>query len=591
MTSGTGGRGPVAIACAAAAAALVAALVLVLTPARADAHAELLSTEPATGEQLAIAPDQVVLHFSEAVNLGDDLVRVLDSAGDEVDTGDATHLDGESSSVALPLPPLDDGAYVVAWRVVSSDSHPVGGAFTFRVGEVAGPSSAADDEALIDDVLGGSAAGGDRALGVAFGIVRFAAFAGIAVLVGAVAFLAWLWPAGRDDRRARRIVAASWWVTLVATALCIPLQAAYTVGGTLADAVDPSVVADQLGEQTGRSWLARLVLLGVLAFVLRARRPDRWVVSALGLAILVTVSLTGHAVSGDLVPLAFAVDVVHLAAISVWLGGLTLLVGALLWRSPAPGDDGLDDVDAVVGAFSSVAFACVVAIVATGAIQGWRQLGSLDALFDTDYGRLLIVKVLIFGGMLVAAAFSRAWIRQRADVRARALALSPGPGAVAASPESGPGRLALLRRSVAAEVALAVGVLAVTAALVNAVPGEAASSDGGGAAGGTFASEVHGDELMVAIEVEPAEVGTSDVTFTVTDHGLNPLTPEEVRASLTLPAQDLGPITLPVEPGAAPGEYVAPDTEIPFAGDWELEVVVRTSDIDQTVLQVTVPVT
>jgi copper transport protein len=121
------------------------------------------------------------------------------------------------------------------------------------------------------------------------------------------------------------------------------------------------------------------------------------------------------------------------------------------------------------------------------------------------------------------------------------------------------------------------------------VPGESAATEAP-AAGGPFATELHGERVMVAVDVEPAEVGVSDLRFTVTDHGRNPLAPEEVRASLTLPAQDLGPITLAVEPGGQPGEYVAPDTEIPFAGDWELEVVVRTSDIDQDVLQVTVPV-
>ena len=588
MNRGTGSRGPVAAACATAASALVATLSLMLTPARADAHAELLSTEPEPGAQLDVAPEQVVLHFSEAVGIRDDLVRVLDASGDEVETGTPEHLPGEQSSVALPLPPLEDGAYVVAYRVVSSDSHPVGGAFTFRVGEAG--AAGAGDQALIDDVLAGSDQGGDQAVGVAFGVVRFAAFAGIAVLVGGVAFVAWLWPAGRDDRRARRILGGAWWAIFGATALCIPLQAAYTQGGTLADALDPSGVSDQLSAQTGRSWLARLVILVVLAVVARARRPDPWLVSGLGVAILVTVSLTGHAVSGRLVPLAFTVDVIHLAAVSVWLGGLTLLVGAVLRPRPDAGDDGIDGIEPVVQAFSTVAFASVVAIVATGAIQGWRQLETLDALWDTDYGRLLIAKVALFGGMLGAAAFSRQWIRRRADATSRALALSPGPGAVAASPESGPARLGVLRRSVAAEVALAVGVLAVTAALVNAVPGQS-SSPAAAPAGGPFATEVHGESVMVAIDVEPAGVGVSDLRFTVTDHGLNPLTPEEVRASLTLPAQDLGPITLPVEPGAAPGEYVAPGTEIPFAGDWELEVVVRTSDIDQDVLRVTVPVT
>lgn len=588
MTAGTGRRGPVTAACATASAALIAALVLVLTPARADAHAELLSTEPAAGERLDTAPTQVVLHFSEAVGIDEDLVRVLDGSGEDVDTGLPRHVPGEQSSVALELPPLEDGAYVVAYRVISSDSHPVGGAFTFHVGEP-GAGSAAADRALIDDVLAGTARGGDTVLGVTFGIARFAAFAGMAVLVGALAFLAWLWPAGRDERRARRIVAVAWWVALVATTLCIPLQAAYTLGGTLADAFDPSVVADGLSEQTGRSWLARLVVLVVLAVVVRARRPNPWVVSGLGLALLVTVSLTGHAVSGRLVALAFTVDVVHLAAVSVWLGGLTLLVGALLWPGAGAEPDGVDTIDAVVRAFSTVAFAAVVVIVATGAVQSWRQLGGWDALWGTDYGSLLMAKVALFGGMLVAAAFSRTWVLRRAAARTRALALSPGPGAVAASPESGPARLGVLRRSVGAEAVLAVGVLAVTAALVNAVPGESAV-EAEPAPGGPFSAELHGERVMVAVEVEPAEVGDSDMRFRVTDHGLDPFTPEELRADLSLPDKDLGPVTLAVEPGAGPGEYVVRGTPIPFPGDWELEVVVRTSDIDQDVLRVTVPV-
>jgi copper transport protein len=147
----------------------------------------------------------------------------------------------------------------------------------------------------------------------------------------------------------------------------------------------------------------------------------------------------------------------------------------------------------------------------------------------------------------------------------------------------------VLRRSVGAEAVLAVGVLAVTAALVNAVPGESAV-EAEPAPGGPFSAELHGERVMVAVEVEPAEVGDSDMRFRVTDHGLDPFTPEELRADLSLPDKDLGPVTLAVEPGAGPGEYVVRGTPIPFPGDWELEVVVRTSDIDQDVLRVTVPV-
>ena len=150
----------------------------------------------------------------------------------------------------------------------------------------------------------------------------------------------------------------------------------------------------------------------------------------------------------------------------------------------------------------------MVVIVVTGAIQGWRQVGSYDALFDTAYGRLLVFKVLLVAGMLVAASFSRAWIRNRAVAGARAMALSPGPGAVAASADRGPASLGLLRRSVAAEVALAVGVLAVTAMLVNAVPGRSAGDTG---SSGPFATQVHGETLMVQVGVDPVTVGQSDV--------------------------------------------------------------------------------
>ena len=568
----------------AAACALTAMLALVLTPARADAHAELLSTEPAAGEHLATAPDQVVLHFSEAVNLGDDLVRVLDSAGDEVDAGDPVHLNGERSSVALPLPSLDDGGYVVSWRVISSDGHPVGGAFTFRVGD-ASAAAPGEDQALIDDVLGGSGQG-DTVLGVVYGVARFAAFAGVIVLIGAIAFVAWLWPAGRDDRRARRIGAVAWWTALVATLACIPLYAAYVVGGSLGDALDPSLIGDELGHQNGRAWLARALLLAVIAVVARSKRADRWLLSGLGAALLVTISLTGHAVSGDLVPLAFVTDLAHLGAVSVWLGGLVVLIGSLLWRESGS-RRGDDEVATIVGRFSQVAFGAVAMIVVSGAIQGWRQVGSYDALFDTAYGRLLVTKVLLVAGMLVAASFSRAWIRNRAVAGARAMALSPGPGAVAASADRGSASLVVLRRSVAAEVALAVGVLAVTAMLVNAVPGAASGGDTGPR--GPFATQVHGETLMVQVAVDPVIVGQSDVKLTVTDHGLNPIEPEEVQASLTLPERDLGPITLTLE-NTGPGVYVASDVEIPYPGEWQLDMAVRTSDIDQTLLKTAVPV-
>lgn len=611
--------------------ALVAVLAVLVAPARADAHAELVSTEPAFSEQLATAPDEVVLHFTEGVDLSDDALEVLDANANRIDVGEPEHPGGDRTAVSVSLPDLDDGAYVVAWRVVSSDSHPIGGAFTFRVGDAGAVS--VDDQALIEDVLGGSQ-DGDATLGAVFGVVRFVAFAGVTVLVGAAVFLAWLWPAGAADRRARRVVGAAWLASAVATVLSIPLQGAYAIGGTLGDALDLEVIADEVGTRTGRSWVVRLVLLAAAAIVWpRLSRaladrsapsgaPDgsgqtdgsgpfglgaaRAVAIVGGLALFVTVSLTGHAVSGDYVPVAFVADVVHLSGVSVWLGGLAVLVFAVLWPSRADGDTAdadagtdagtgidtdsatMDDREAVVGRFSQVAFGAVVAIVISGTIQGWRQVGGYDALFETTYGRLLVLKVVLFGGMIVAAAVSRSWVRRRATARSAALALSTGPGAAAASPDSGRARLALLRQSVGAEVGLAVAVLAVTSLLVNAVPGETADAGGGGG-GGPFNTQVTEDDIVLTLDVVPAEVGPVAVHIFLNEPGGAPVLPEEVRADLTLPEEDLGPITVSLV-DFGQGHYSAESSEIPFAGDWDLEITVRTSDIDQTVFDVVVPV-
>src|ERR687894_40858 len=138
----------------------------------------------------------------------------------------------------------------------------------------------------------------------------------------------------------------------------------------------------------------------------------------------------------------------------------------------------------------------------------------------------------------------RSWVRRRAVARTAALALSAGPGAAAASPDAGRARLSVLRQSVGAEVGLAVAVLAVTALLVNAVPGESAEPAGGG--GGPFSTQLTEDDIVLTLDVDPAEVGPVAVHLFLNEPDGTPVLPEEVRAELGLPERDLGPITVPL---------------------------------------------
>lgn len=557
--------------------ALLGLVVLVVGASPAAAHAELQETQPGGGSVLSRSPRQVVLRFSEPVEVSFGSIRVFGQDGERLDTAQPAHPDGRSDAVELDLPGLDGGAYVVTWRVLSADSHPVRGAFTFRVGPA--PAGADDTQALAQRLL--NAQGGSTSVGAAYGAVRFAIFVALVLLVGGTAFVLALWPAGFDDRRVRRLLVGAWVIAVAGTALGIGLQGAYGGGLSLADALKPSVFEAVLETRFGRVWATRLALLMVAAVVLwlLARRPrpggaPALVVTAalVGTALLATPGMAGHAATGSLVPLAVATDVVHLGAVSFWLGGLATLVVALLPRGE------LDALRVVVPRFSRAAFAAVIVILATGTLQGWRQVGSVDALTSTTYGRLLVTKIVLFAAMVGVAATSRSWVRRR--YRTPQLAVSAGPGAVAA--EDATAGLGRLRRSVVAEVAVAAVVLAVTSLLVNAVPAKVALAK-------PYSAELVAKDVLFEVTVDPAKAGPVDLhVYTLTPAG-TVRDVEEITAKLSLPAKDVGPITAPLR-RAGPGHFAAYGFDLPIPGAWRLELAARLSDVDQVKAFTEVPV-
>jgi copper transport protein len=596
-------------------AAAVMTLVAVVAggAAPADAHAELLETRPANGEVLDAAPTQVFLRFSETIDIPDRALEVFDDAGDALDTGDPSHVDGDGATLGVDLPALDEGAYVVTWRVGSADSHPIQGAFTFRIGQ----GSQDEANALMARLV--SSNGGDTTVGLLYGVDRFADFVGMILLVGGALFIAALWPTGTADRRARRLVAGGWITVAVATVAAFGLQAAYTAGESLGGVVDPAVVGDVFDTRAGRVWLVRLLLL-VIVLALRNRllprtapwgggparattlsasasasasvdvegatqdaavdggagavgpevgpaAADRFTpaligVLVLGLSLLATISIAGHAGAGDLVALAMVTDLVHLLGVCFWMGGLALLLLVVLRPRTGTGPGAPAVLQRVVGEFSALALVAVGAIVVSGTVQGWRQVGTLGALTGTTYGRLLLAKVALFLVIMVGAFVSRSAVQRKV---------------AAAGPSLG-----VLRRSVGAEVAIAVVVLGITALLVNTVPAEDAYDP-------TFSAEVHGAELLARVEVDPAKAGPTDIVVDTLDHGGTPIEPVGVTASLSLPGRDIGPLPVELTPDGT-GHYVAEGTEIPFPGAWELALDVRLGEFDQETLTTSITV-
>lgn len=539
----------------------------------AAAHAELESTDPAPGSVSPSSPPQVVLRFSEAVAAGDGAVEVFDDEGDRVDGGGLGR--GADDEIALELPPLADGGYVVAWRIVSGDSHPIEGGFTFRVGS---GSTASVESGLVTDLVGGE--GGDTALGALYGVVRFLGYAGLALAVGGGFFLVALWPGGAHHRPTFRLVMASIAATAAATVVGIGLQGAYGAGLGFAAAVRPSIVADVLDTRFGWVSLVRLGLLGAAALLLLALRRSssrRLPIAAglVGAGLVATPGLMGHAVSGDLVALALVADAAHVAAMSVWLGGLVVLVAAVLPR----GDAG--ELGRVVPRFSGVALGAVAALVATGTFQGWRQAGSLGALIGTTYGRLLLAKVAVFVALIGLAALSRVAVQRRPWITPLAVGAAVAPDGATPDRHGGIGGL---RSSVAYEVGVAAVVLGLTSLLVNAEPARSARTE-------AFRASPVIDGVRIDVEMTPSAVGANEVDISVTDPDPDPgfTTAAEVRAEISLPERGIPPIEVPLVPSGR-NHWSADDFEVPLEGNWRLVVVVRTTDVESVRTDHVVPV-
>lgn len=556
-------------------AGLVLAVLVVVVPAGpAAAHAVLLETTPGSNEVLPTAPGAISLKFNEPVSAQLGGVKVFPTEGDEI-RPEHVETSPDGTTVTAHLPELDPGPYAVSWRVVSSDAHPIRGAFTFSVGEAAG----ADAGAQLAERLRGAGGGGSDAVGILFGVARFMVFAGLSVVVGGIAFLWLIWPAGYASARVRRVLLVAWAGSLAATVAGIGLQAAYASGGSLADVFDGALIGDVLESRFGIVWLLRAgLLLPVGSLILRMGTPEsvppaggaaRLVDAAAGAVLLLTPGLSGHASTGDMVGLALVADLVHMAGIALWLGGLVLLVVAVL-----PGRDPATMVD-VVPRFSRLAGVTVAAIAISGGFQSWRQVRYADALTDTTFGRLVLLKVALFIAILGVASFSRRLVRGRLQLPARPVARLAGPGAMLADPDAE--ALPRLRKLVAIEVVVATVVLGLTAGLVQAVPGREARAEGSG----PFTATLESGDLLVEVEVVPNQVGTNQMhIYSFGADGLTAQPIPELKATIEQPDRDLGPLPVTLEE-IYPGHWQANAMDIPLPGKWQLVLQARVSEFDQ----------
>lgn len=560
---------------------LLAILTSLAPPSPAGAHAVLLSVEPSDGARLDRSPDEIRLDFNEPVAPA--RVRVLDQSGSEVAGPDRAVAHGTMVHIALP-PVLPDGGYVVSYRVVSLDGHPVLGSAVFVIGE--GAAAVAPATA-------------DRSAALTLAAVTARAVHYLAVFGAAGGALFILLVTGRRHPLSGRFVPA-----IVAAAVLAVASAVARIGLTGAELIDGTLAgllqADAWSAGSGASVTtsagvasAGMAVIGLGLVVLR--RPAATVLLALGAAAAIgSLAVSGHAATASPRWLSAPLVVLHGAAAAYWIGAFWPIVVVL---RAAPTDEAL----AIVQRFAGIAIAAVGLLAVAGAGLSVLQIGSLAALAeitDTDYGLLWLAKLVLVMVLLALAAVNR-------QVLTPALAQA----------QAAPGAAKRLRRSVAAEAVLAVAIAAVTAGFALGPPpralppasaatasavtagmvdhsahghaGHAGHGGHGGETGRTVSAEVRG--RVATISFDPARAGPNGVVVRVMGADGNPLVAQGARIEMALPALGVEPIARELTANGG-GTYTLSGTDLPIAGRWSLRLDVLVSDFEKLIFRTELPV-
>jgi copper transport protein len=535
--------------------ALATLAVLLATGGTALGHAVVVETVPADGALVDSAPEAVVIRFNEPVRPV--RAQVLDADGAAVSPAEAVSVEGPVLRIALP-PGLAPGSYIASYRVVSLDSHPVGGSIVFSVervsSRVTAPTGAADDT-------------GWRLAIIA---VRAFLYAGVLGGAGGVLFLLLVGPAEPVPARAARRIAATFAAGgCLAAVAAIGIQGGLLLAGPAASLAKATTWWTGLTSTYGVTAAVAAIGLALVAVGLwpkgeRRLRALAWLGAA---AALVSFGLSGHVVTAGPSWLTVPVLIVHASAAAFWAGALVPL-----WQAVGALEEAAEP---LVARFSRRAMAAVAVLVVAGLIIAVLQVETLRGLVETRYGLLLLAKLGLVAVLITLAAINK--LRLSLDL-ARA-----APGAATA-----------LRRTIAAEIVLVLAILVATATLGTTPPprafaGAAESHAGHLAeagdqdAAGLSVTIVTGG-YSAEIVLKSAESGINEATLTLLDGAGRPVEAQGVTFIVANPAAGVEPIRRTAEPDGSGRWRIAGLLLVP-AGRWSVRIDVLVNDFEKAILE------
>jgi len=544
---------------------LAAAAASLALPAAAWAHAALLQTTPVASKIVNAPPKQVSLRYSEAVEPRFAIVSVTNVAGGKETAGAPSRSPSNADTLVVPLKQLYEGWYLVYWRVISVDGHPVRGAFTFAVGPNAGPAP----QFVIPSIS-------ETAATPRLVAARWLAFLSIMAAIGLfVLRIAVARPlVSRVAGTRLRSVTIAFGAAAVLGLLVIPIYVLLSTAefalrsfwsfGALFRLVRVSAF--------GRGWLdlelVFALFAGAAAIAIWLDRPERRqrslaaliaLFGALGAAAacLLVPGTVGHA--GQTTPrgLSLAFDWFHLAAGSVWVGGL---IGLVVLAASLPAARRVAALIVCVPRFSNTAFVSVLVLIGAGTGSAVQHLPTLASLWQTSYGKALLVKIALLAAAVLLASVNLL----RTVPRFKASARRPELGAPAAS---------LLRRLVAGESLLVAGAVLAAAVLSSLAPPSKALASVGGAKAhvgpGAVNKVVDENGYRLAIRVSPNRAAVPNSFQVAISRGGKPVRKADVTVDFAMLDMEMGQQAYHLSE-TAPGTYGHAAPALVMVGHWGL---------------------
>jgi copper transport protein len=548
-------------------------LILIIGIPSAYAHPFLVDSEPGQGQNAAVGTTQIIVFYSEAIEIDFSELKVFDSNGNKIDNMDTAYYEGESSLV-ITTPSLEDGIYTVTSKVLSKiDGHLVQAAIIFGVGETQVDLSLleAQEESEITFLPEAAA--------------RFPGIIGQTVVLGSVisGIVIWGTQRKRFGKESRDLVNQTYrfkFAKLTGISLVAVFASNFIILAVQTLRLETSPI-DVIDTAFGTTWLIRMIitiiLLGIWFWMERKPHlsPKKHIpMLAASLVLIFTTTMMGHGAATELTA-PIILDYVHNLLASVWIGGV-IFFGFVLLPTLAS-LDGIQKAKvtlAMLPRYSGMITIALGILIITGPTLLWFLESDVASLTNSTYGSLIIAKIMLAIVLIGFGAFYQFKIQRQAERN-----LKSGKTFT----------FNKLSKPLKAEAMVGIALLGVVALLVNSsLPaGEIQTVDAQGITLG-FSSTLFSEQAKFDVSVIPLGVGPNTISVLVSNVSGEPLPDiSGLKIKVSNPQRNIAPIEISItelKSNDGTTRYEG-DATFGFAGTWEIEVEAqRTQTVNESVI-------